>query len=281
MYVEGNPVNYVDPSGHITEKESQQADKYVKELKIYNLYVKVDWGLVYNRTIAPPLHGIRSINCAWEDGYWTLDELKELRKGAFDLSRAMGGLNKFNAKLGHVNVSQVKLTGSNAAAAAEGDAHSLKVNAIYQNKFRRWAAVHELSHVWDGNNNWELSRYLESYTGGYTLSPSSVDTPAYCQIDIEHEMPGCNDAGYFYGGVPPKTSGGSFDRYEDFAESVTAYVYPSEARAVVGSQLAKYEKLYKSKNPDLYQIYYSLLSYDDYRATERGQFVEMLFRTWR
>ena len=49
LYTTGNPVNFVDPSGYIAEgKEAIDADKIVKELRIYNVFVEVDWGARYS-----------------------------------------------------------------------------------------------------------------------------------------------------------------------------------------------------------------------------------------
>lgn len=267
-------MNYTDPSGFIKQSEAQEAYQIVIDLLVYNVYVEVDWGGSnwYNAPFNPLVF---NLGCSWLEGDWSLKELKGLRKGVVDLSRAMGGLNKFVAKLGHVVVVQEALSGTNFDKAAVGSAHSIRVNSLLNDKFTNWSAVHELGHVWDGNNNWKLSSLLEAYTGGYTISPSTSIMPPYCSLDIGHELPGCNVAGYYYGGIPPKTSGIGFNRFEDFAESVAAYVYPADARSEVLAQLAKYQK---NLSRDVYQIYKAFLYYDNFRATERGLFIAGLLK---
>jgi len=42
-YVEANPVNYTDPTGLIKQTEAAEADKIVKALTVYKVFVKVDW----------------------------------------------------------------------------------------------------------------------------------------------------------------------------------------------------------------------------------------------
>jgi len=77
-----------------------------------------------------------------------------------------------------------------------------------------------------------------------------------------YRLPGCNDAGYFYRGTPPAGAGKGFNRLEDFAESVTAYVYPDEAR----QKVARYAGT----------EYEDLLYYEDYIQTPRWRFVHNL-----
>jgi hypothetical protein len=80
---------------------------------------------------------------------------------------------------------------------------------------------------------------------------------------VNNRKPGCNEAGYFYGGIPPKGSDAGFNRQEDFAESVAAYVFPITAQAEV-------ERLYR------HTIYEALLYYGDYKKTARYQYVDNL-----
>ena len=82
----------------------------------------------------------------------------------------------------------------------------------------------------------------------------------YC--DEDNRRLGCNAAGYFYGGIPPKGSDVNFNREEDFAESVAAYVFPDEAQQVI-------DPFYETNLRDL-------LWYADYRDTLRWQYVNSL-----
>jgi hypothetical protein len=94
--------------------------------------------------------------------------------------------------------------------------------------------VHELSHTWDANNKWGLSRELEKYTGGFSnpilglvkrfIGPA--DSGLYAPEEKSGRrgrLPGCNAAGYFYGDRP-SGSNWMFNRVEDFAECVCMYV---------------------------------------------------------
>ena len=78
-------------------------------------------------------------------------------------------------------------------------------------------------------------------------------------------MPGCNRYGYFYGDVPPAGSDQNFNRKEDFAESVTSYVYP----ALVQPRVDRF------KDDEQYR---DLLYYADYTQTRRWTFVEGLIK---
>jgi hypothetical protein len=83
------------------------------------------------------------------------------------------------------------------------------------------------------------------------------------ECDLNKMLPGCNKAGYFYVGIPPAGSDANFNRLEDFAESVMAYVYPVEANAKV----ADFEDEI---------IYRDFLYYSDYIKTSRWTFVNGL-----
>ncbi|MFO3795959.1 MAG: hypothetical protein ACK8QZ_01565 [Anaerolineales bacterium] len=144
--------------------------------------------------------------------------------------------------------------------------------------FTEWTVAHELAHAWDANHGWRLSEELERYTGGYTLEKSPYGFVEYCAVyDPYQELPGCNDAHYFYGDVPPKTSDRHFNRLEDFAESVTAYLYPEQAKKEVQEQLRRYEKIFGEESPN-YRQYETYLHYTDFRSTKRGKFVTILFK---
>lgn len=142
-----------------------------------------------------------------------------------------------------------------------------------------WTIVHELGHVWDFESNQKLRKELVEKTGGGTVDPKdpSYSYPSWCiqwsQTD-DYELPGCNKYGYYYGGVPPVTSGKGFNSGQDFAESVAAYVYPGIAWGRVDKQLSGYKKKYtKLGLPEVYLLYRHYLYYDDFRKTTRGQFI--------
>jgi hypothetical protein len=117
--------------------------------------------------------------------------------------------------------------------------------------------VHELGHAWDDHFHNRLSVGLEEQTGGHT------DPRNQLTGNCDSHEPGCNNAGYFYGGVPPKGADSGFNRLEDFAESVAAYVFPGYAQNWVRNEYY---------NTD----YEALLYYEDFSATERYRYIDRL-----
>jgi RHS repeat-associated protein len=255
MYVEGNPVNLTDPSGYITEKESTEANKIVKDLRVYRVFVRVDWGMAHFSSSYMNQPGVPFSTCAWKKGQWELAELRELKMGVRDLSRSMGGLNKFIFNLGYVDVYKYKMSHK-----AAGGKNYLKVNYDKHN-LDRWTVVHELGHSWDAKNNWKWSEGLEIFTTA--LGPRTQ--PSVC--DADQRLPGCNNAGYVYGGIPAAGSDKNFDAREDFAESLAAYVYPGKAHDRV--------KKYRYINNGIYKDF---LYYSDYRTTDRWAYIDSLIR---
>jgi hypothetical protein len=70
--------------------------------------------------------------------------------------------------------------------------------------------------------------------------------------------------GYFYGGIPPKGADAGFNRLEDFAESVAAYVFPMYAK----------NWIYQRYGNDPQK--YGRLLYPDYTQTDIWQYVNFL-----
>jgi len=253
--VEGNPVNFVDPLGLIKQNEVTDADIIVKELQLYNVYIRVDWGEVPDIGYFW-LEPLLRKNCGWIEGEWEMKELNEIRKGVVDLIHAMGGLNNFIFNLGYVDIYKKALQNNDYVAV--GDVHLIKVNNN-RHDITHWAIVHEMAHAWDAKYGWEFSKALVS-------AISSVDPntkPSTC--DKDKRKPGCNDAGYIYGGIPAAGADANFNPKEDFSESVAAYVYPSEAQKKV--------QVYLHTN------YQDLLYYKDYRTTLRWLFIKSLINT--
>jgi hypothetical protein len=123
-----------------------------------------------------------------------------------------------------------------------------------------------MAHAWDNRSRKRLSARLEQYTGGRTnpLRGLVWRVTHKLGMDSEEELAGHNKAGYYYGDVPPAGSDRNFNRQEDFAESVAAYVLPAEAQRRVRE---KYE------NDDRYR---DLLFYEDYTQTLRHRFIDGL-----
>ena len=165
---------------------------------------------------------------SWQNGKWVKDELDKLQKFIGTLAGAMGGNENFIKNIGGVQIKKANI-GSHG-----GEALSQRVSLSEKGTFSAWTIVHELAHTRDANHHWQLSVALEKYTGGYTSLPLSYLKRLLGQRDSgfwkpedqpgrRGRFPGCNAAGYFYGDKP-SGSNWSFNRKEDFAESVAMYV---------------------------------------------------------
>ncbi|HLO18041.1 MAG TPA: hypothetical protein VK206_24635 [Anaerolineales bacterium] len=164
----------------------------------------------------------------WIPGTWTKAELDKLHNTVALMAGIVGGNEKFVRHIGGVTVRKADI-GSHG-----GEALAHRVSLSTKGPFTSWTVVHELGHSWDANYGWGLSRLLEKYTGGYTspllsLAKRLAGLSDSGRFEPENKpgkygrWPGCNLAGYFYGDKP-SGSNWSFNRVEDFAESVAMYV---------------------------------------------------------
>ncbi|MBE9508619.1 MAG: hypothetical protein IMY86_11285 [Chloroflexi bacterium] len=195
-----------------------------------------------------------------KDKYWSVEELRLLQEAVTDLANAMGGAGEFTRNIGSITIRQVE-TKYRGLASKRG----IKFTASSVS-FDKWTVVHELGHVWDAKSGWRLSRTLQAYTGGRTNWLARLIKKWRRQCDEDCRWPGCNRFGYFYAGTPPAGSDRNFNRKEDFAESVTAYVYPTVAQS----------RVERFKDDDDYG---DLLYYSDYMQTKRWAFVDGLVRS--
>ena len=112
-YVEGNPVNLVDPSGNIAEGiEAKKADIIRDKLKLnYGVEIRKDWGYVL-------YYAPRSVvvTCKWNKGNWrSLDELSYVYKSVKNTADTMGGPAKFRRAMKNrpVYVTRYNITSDN------------------------------------------------------------------------------------------------------------------------------------------------------------------------
>ncbi len=164
----------------------------------------------------------------WRAGYWMKDELDRLQNVLTCFSDCIGGPDKFKECTGGVTVRKADI-GSHG-----GEALKRRVALSTKGTFSPWTIVHEFAHAWDAKYNWKLSVALQRYTGGYTNPVWSLAKKVFGKPDsgiwesekvagLYGRLPGCNAAGYFYGDKP-SGSNWSFNRKEDFAESVAMYI---------------------------------------------------------
>jgi len=269
LYGYANPQRYTDPTGFVTYDESKQAERIVNTLSaMYGITVLKDWGM---RPIPVPVPGQQN-ECAWNNGRWSLWDLKLLEYSVEQLSDRMKGNQKLRHFIGPVTVvktphacgrgctynffgyRKIALIDEGKSAKEAPFSSLIMTQAV---DFDAWSVVHELGHAWDYHFYNRLSAGLEEQTGGHTDPRNELPS------DCDPHEPGCNDAGNFYGGIPPKGADSGFNRLEDFAESVAAYVFPPYAQNRVRNEYYK-------------TVYEALLYYEDYSATERYRYIESL-----
>jgi len=269
IYANANPIAYLDPSGYIAEFEAEEANKIIQYLTIVDVYVNVDWGKKLDYWFNDPAD-TGKFDCGWNPGRWSLNELKIVKGAAQNLSSALNHqMSNFIGRVsitktpyacgrgcttpGHIKLIDNNLLPSNSPN--NGNLSDYKVMVpMTKINFDQWTVVHELGHAWDFNKNGSLHTKLVWHTGG------SWGTNSNC--DADHRLPGCNTAGYFYGGIPAKGSDNYFNPQEDFAESVAAYVFPTYAQ----DQVQKYYGTEKEK----------YLWYLDFTKTKRWAFIDNL-----
>jgi hypothetical protein len=186
--------------------------------------------LVYTfsmKQITTRLHSDFQIKIA-EDKNWLTPDLEFLHSSIALFAEALGGSDNFKRLLGEVLVERMD-TGTKLALAYKD-----RIELSTTGQLSSWSVIHELAHVWDAKNQWKLSLALEEYTGGVTdpaLSKTIKRIPdrwdagsggAEKKPGFYGRKPGVNAYGYFYGDKP-SGSNWSFNRKEDFAESVVMY----------------------------------------------------------
>ncbi len=282
-YVEANPVNYFDPSGYIKENDAENAWYILMALKRYQVDLVVDWGYVNANTggiisflpIDPALLQEYGYSCwKWEEGRWSLNELKIVLGSAINMDIMMG--LRRQEFVGPVIITKIPQTcgkgctyGNRIELLDRGLLPTTPPNdgnlSGYERSdqsinFDQWAVVHEMGHAWDHRNHGLLSFWLMWVTKGGYFPGSECNAIK----DPEYRLPGCNRLMYYYGDIPPAGSDNNFNHTEDFAESVAAYVFPIEAQ----------QKIQQYGNPE--NIYHRLLFYTDYTNTKRWAYINSL-----
>jgi hypothetical protein len=225
----------------------------------------------------------------WKPGTWTRAEVDRLHDNIVLMGTLMGGPEKFARQLGGVTVRKADI-GSHG-----GEALAHRVSLSMKGTFSAWTVVHEFAHAWDANYDWQLSRLLEKYTGGYTSPLLSMVIRMAGLADSGRfrpenkpgrygRKPGCNRVGYFYGDRP-SGSNWSFTRKEDFAESVAMYMgweRGNELSEHARKRIIRYQLKNGDKDPfnmiDNWTEYAKRFYPEngDYTKTKRWQFVDDL-----
>lgn len=188
MYVEGNPINYVDSSGFCPEPKTVADPCWSLLLQIETRYSFID------------LQSELS-----ENNFWTYEELLYLQKDIERFDQAskvdLGTLYPYSVKLKRILINDDE-------SCAETNRYLVKNSPIvFYNNFDKLCSegvlIHELGHYLDGINHRKFSKEFEKYVGAFTFlwwyNPGQESPPIYGL------------------GYPP-------NRREDFSESLAEYV---------------------------------------------------------
>jgi RHS repeat-associated protein len=236
LYVSGNPINLVDPSGFIEQGEAQIADSKANDLEsIYEVVVNKDWGQISGG------YGLCSV--AWNKGAWNLKELESVRFAVERTAQKLGDANKFKSAMGRsVRINRVNLNDPKRSFAPPGLLKYIIGDVVLTNYgmnnelYVKHLVIHELGHVWDENNHWKLS------TGMMQLLGTEVCTRGYgygpdCRYDVlsgkelpvgDPQNPYPNDDEHL---LLPRNYQGA---WEDWADSFAVYVFPDYFASVKG-----------------------------------------------
>ena len=249
-YVRNNPINFTDPSGHISEKPSERkrAELIVEKLStIYNVHIKKDWGYMNEFIHYPNMYIDPSntlVNCQWVEGNWrSVQELEWTLEAVKDMAKTLGTSRLFWTAM---RWQPVRLYRHPAQYIFGSGAYSLNnvilPNNVFDSTLRDvWAKgqiVHEFAHVWDTRQYkiFQLSTDMASRTKSYkevcVTEPLGRGGGGYCHFVYDQ-------AGEI---ESPPTGYATTGIREDWAESFAVYVYPSfkSAGPLLGSERRSY-----------------------------------------
>jgi RHS repeat-associated protein len=215
-YVLNNPLIYTDPSGHAgcldgeycaSEKKGVTSNQIIIDILTHDFYFEFD-------------------------GAWEVNTLLTIWKGTSDLANVMGDSSVFNRCIGNISLEMIFKDNKNPAWL---DGRTVFVNSKL--KLTEWTIIHELAHAWDSNYEWALSQDMKKEMGG-----------RYPYSELLHELFPDQPAFWYKTDVLPYPAGTdkNFNPKEDFAESVTASVYPDEAMGRAASRSSPYPIEYTS-----------------------------------
>jgi hypothetical protein len=190
-YAFNNPIRYNDPSGHCPRYQKDEDNSCLEQLHD----TQDKFGVVIDDS----------------KGSWTSDLLGAISKGMGTLQGRMG--KDAFAKL-FTGVT-FEVGGGNVDPKGLGTTGNMDIHvgeAVTGLTYLEKETVHELSHIWDNSCNDCMSKGMMKATGG-------TQYKKYLFFGDDVYIPG----------TTPPTPHANLNRREDWAESVTAYFYPSYA----------------------------------------------------
>lgn len=244
-YVEGNPVNYIDPTGKIKENESTDAHSIVNDLKLYNVTIRVDWGYSYR--------DIKGTPCGWRKGEWIMKDLKAIQAAVHIMSDGVSFIGgSLKSLIGNVQILPKK-TESGASGAVPGEIRWRVQNANSE-KYRLYVAIHETGHIISYHDS-RMVDYFMTELGAHCSNQPAGSIGYYCnentQTGVDYDPgPYAGDSNDPIKYMPSlyATKGS----YEDFAETwretaIKAYIdsgnslYSKEANLVYSHEVYSHD----------------------------------------
>lgn len=241
--MEGNPVNYIDPTGHIAEEEGIHADNINVRLQLKGVHIYKDWG--YVDYMSPHVMGVSG--CGWNIGRWNIKDLEYIDDAMKDLEKALGGSGKIRSAVGQLSINKGYIIGDWTTMMAPPNIWNYFFNAdilvqksatATNEEWYKFTVVHEFGHVWDYRNGKRFSSELMQLTGGWSCytnrygveqcvyDPSTIiedapDTLSKCLDPATSNDSVCQEKLYSY-----KNTGGGVGT-ENWAQAFAYYVYPN------------------------------------------------------
>ncbi len=247
--MEGNPVNYIDPTGHIAEKEGIHADNINVRLQLKGVHIYKDWGYMYTGS-----NLIRRESCGWNIGRWNIKDLEYIDNAMKDLEKALGGSGKIQSAVGQLSINKGYIIGYLTTMMAPPNILNYFFNAdilvqesatATNEEWYKFTVVHEFGHVWDYRMGIRLSFDLMKLTGGWicanwddpyygcyfdssTIIEDAPDTLEICLNPATSNNSVCQKIVYSY----QNTGGGAGT--ENWAQAFAYYVYENYRPRTIG-----------------------------------------------